>query len=1096
MSVGKEVRGGDFDPNLLDISDPSFIISSITPSSSPFNDLNLDKNNFNFSTSQLLKVNKANTTLENNFQVNNNTNAQSTNVHSNCLSDVPLESLQKSILDMVNDKAAFNLSDLMVKPNEHEDFMTHIITIKPNSEPVKQKTRGVPQSFKNEFKKSLEEMKAAGMVIDSKSPWCSPVRLVKKPDGSIRVCVDYRKVNNATIKDSFPIPKIEDIFNQLGKAKIFSTIDLASGYYQIRMDPNSRQYTAFATQWGFYEYTVMSMGLTNACATFQRVMNKVLEGYLDEFCLVYLDDIIISSDNEEDHLKHVQRVIERLRKYNMKIKLSKCKFARTRIEYLSHIIENGELKTNPDKIIAVSNTPRPKNVKQLQSFLGLVSYYRKFIKNCSTIASPLIQLTQKDSTFVWTTECETAFQILRTYLCSTENVLHLPDFNLPFQVECDASKYGVGGVLSQKFGSHFQPVAYFSKHLNKTEKSYSTSEREMLAIVLSVEHFRQCIYGRQIKIITDHEPLKFLSTADVPAPRLARLQKRLNIYNYTIEYRAGKLNGNADALSRMVDDSDESISLEKESIIINAIHLTNQRPKSNLDQNVDDDLKWIIDLLQQNKIRPNIIDFKNAERQSLYKQWDRLYILKNTLFREYIDAQDNVFYQYIVPKSQREFILQNNHDTAVCGHLGFEKTRDRITHKYYWFKQAENIKKYCQECIICQRAKISNKYNKTLLNPIFSSKPHQLITTDMMGPFPTSGEKYQHILVVVDHFTKYVEFFPMVSTTAQETARVLLQYISRHSCQEMILSDQGSNFQAQLVAELWELLDVKGLRTTPYRPSTDGQTERNNRTLQLMLTCYVNEKKDNWSDYLCLLQLAYNTSINNTTKYSPFELMYGREPKMPIDLIFNNEKLDLYLGVDSYARDIQDNLARAFSHVATNTKLSINPHKIRHDREIRASSTYKVNDYVWLRDMATKKNKCKKLSDRWKGPYLVTDVIDDANFKLKAIDSNRTTIVNKERLRKCFERKILTDKKLISEKSTLKSNEITNPDKVTTISTEPKSTTVKNNKKKSMNQRKTKNKISKNSIFYETPFTNEQVVNNDGKRIRKKPNRYVPEPPK
>ena len=578
--------------------------------------------------------------------------------------------LEEFILTMVKDISAKTMAEIMTKNKDSEDAITHIITIKPNSEPIKQKTRGIPQAFRDEFKKTLMEMKEAGMIVDSKSPWCSPVRLVKKPDGSIRVCVDFRKVNNVTVKDSFPIPKIEDIFSHLAKAKIFSTIDMTSGYYQVKMDKDSMPYTAFASQWGFYEYVVMPMGLTNACATFQRLMNMVLDGYIGDFCLVYLDDIIIYSENEEDHLKHVQQVVERLRKHNLKIKLSKCKFARKKIEYLSHVIENGTITPNPQKVEAVNNTIKPKNVKQVQSFLGLVSYYRKFIKNCSTIASPLIKLTEKNEKFNWTNECEDAFNTLKSYLGSQDHVLALPDFNKMFVIECDASKYGIGGVLSQKTGKHFQPVAFFSKHLSKTERNYSTSERELLAIVLSVEHFKQFVYGREFKIITDHEPLKYLATVDAPAPRLARLQKRLNINNQTIEYRSGKLNGNADALSRMVDEEIEDNSETDETLVINAMYLSNNKP--NKDQYEDKNLNWIIKLLKENSNRPIIETFENLERKSLYKQWSRLKIFNNTLFREYTNLEnDTIHYQYVVPKLQREFILSNNHNTVVCGHLGY-----------------------------------------------------------------------------------------------------------------------------------------------------------------------------------------------------------------------------------------------------------------------------------------------------------------------------------------------------------------------------------------------------------------------------------------
>jgi hypothetical protein len=741
-----------------------------------------------------VNINKDNMSNTTNFLDNDNKDRKYSN---------EIEKLRKSILDMINDITAFSMHDIMRPIKDSEEIITHVINVKPGAEPVKQKSRGIPHSFREEFKKTIHEMKDAGMIVDSSSPWCSPVRLVKKPDGSIRVCVDFRKVNNLTIKDAYPLPKIEDIFSKLVNGKYYTSLDLASGYYNVRMDKDSQKYTAFATQWGFFEYTRMAMGLCNSGATFSRLMAKVLDGYLDLFTLVYLDDILIYSNNLEDHYNHVKLVIERLRKHNLKVKLSKCKFAQTRIEYLSHIIEDGKISPNPAKVAAVANATRPKTVKQVQSFLGLVSYYRKFIKNCSTIMSPMIKLSQKDTDFIWTTECEDAFNKLKSYLIDENKVLTLPDFSKPFQIETDASKRGVGGVLSQKVGKHFQPVAYFSKHLSRTESNYSTSEREMLGIVLSVEHFKEYVYGRDIKIITDHEPLKFLSTADVPSSRLARLQKRLNIYNYTIEYRAGKLNGNADALSRMVDDDfeeAEEIEAPQESIIINAIHL--KRQLSNKDQREDANICWIIDLMRNQSKRPKETEFANKERKSFYMQWDRLKIMNKILYREYRDQMDNVFYQYVVPLKQREFILKNNHDAAMCGHMGCEKTTDRMTHKFYWYKMNNDIEKYCQECVICQKTKISNKYNKTQLQPIFATRPGEIITSDIMGPLPISNGRFQYVLSVIDHFTKYVEFFPIESTTALESAQVILEYICRHGVPESILTDRGSNYQSELIQEL------------------------------------------------------------------------------------------------------------------------------------------------------------------------------------------------------------------------------------------------------------------------------------------------------
>jgi hypothetical protein len=837
-------------------------------------------------------------------------------------------------------------------------------------------------------------MKDAGMIIDSKSPWCSPVRLVKKPDGSIRICIDFRKVNNCTIKDSFPLPKIDDLFTHLAKAKVFSTFDLAHGYHQVRMDKNSRQYTAFSTQWGFYEYVVMPFGLTNSCATFQRLMVRVLEGLLGVSCLVYLDDVICFSETLEQHKIDVENILKRFRQYNLKIKPSKCKFARTKIEYLSHIIENGTIRPNPAKASAVSESKRPRTVKQVQAFLGLVSYYRKFIKNCSSIASPLIKLTEKKAIFKWTENCEQSFQTLKNYLVS-ENVLALPDFSKEFVVEADASQIGVGAVLSQKIDRHYRPIAYFSKHLNKTEQNYSTSERELLAIVLAVEHFKEYLYGREFKILSDHEPLKFLATS-----------KCLYAYNRIQSWKTSWKRH--DSLSRMVDEAhhENDKTLQADEVVINVI---NFKPKVNENkQTLDPKLKWIVNLIKSNKTRPNINEFENAECKSLYTQWKRLKIIDNVLYREYMDQYDRIMYQYVVPHHEREFILKNSHDTLFCGHFGFQKTHDRIIHKYYWYKQADDIKRYCQECTNCQRYKTSNKYNKAKLKPYIASRPNQIVSADVFGPIPTTINDNKYILVVSELFTKYVEFFALKTQTAEETANKLIEYVSRHSVMDTILTDQGRNFQSELMDELWELFDVHKVRTTPYFPSANGQCERMMRSMQNMLANYCNEQKNNWDKHLALLQLAYNSAVHTSHNFTPFELEHGRLPRIPLDLLSQRSRLELEYTPDSYATQLQNELPLIYEQVRKNIKISVNRNKIRHDRQCRAAN-FIAGDYVWCLDTAKLKGVSKKLSARWKGPYVIKEVIDDANYKLKMVNGKKVLVVNKSKLKRCYERKILTD---------------------------------------------------------------------------------------
>ena len=905
---------------------------------------------------------------------------------------------------------ATNMADLTHLTNKNlptYKFVSHEINIEPGSVPIKQKTRGIPYNYRADFKKMILEMKSAGLIVDSKSPWCSPVRLVRKKDKSIRVCVDYRKLNNVTIKDAYPIPRIEDLFSYLKPAKVFTTLDLASGYYQVKMDADCRKYTAFSCDFGFFEYNVMPMGLTNACATFQRLMDNVLRDFIGKICLVYLDDIIIFSENMVEHLEHVRLIAECLREHNLKVKLSKCRFAQDHVEYLSHIIGNGTIKPNPAKIEAVANFKRPTNVKTTQGFLGLVSYYRKFIKNCAKICSPLINLTKKGVIFEWTDECQDAFEFLRDSLTQEDNILILPDYDAPFRIETDASKYGVGGVLSQIRDNKWHPVSYFSKHLSKTESNYSASEREMLAIVLSIERFKQYVYGRQVVILSDHQPLKYLLTADVPEPRLARLLNRLRVFEYKIDYRAGKEHGNADALSRMVDESHYGeVNFDEDSnVVLNAIHLKSDF--MNKQQLTDPNIKWIYDLKKESRhlgVRPLINEFPSAEAKSLYIQWHRIYILGKNVFREYVDTNDCVTYQYIVPMKQRPYVLEKSHDTVTSGHLGVEKTMHRIMPKFYWYKQIREIKDYVQSCERCQQNKSPHKYNVAPLEPLRPSRPNELITTDIMGKLPKSVSGSHYLLVVIDHFTKWVELFPMVRITAADVASKLMLVFYRHGIPDTILSDQGSNYQSQLLAEIYELLDVHKVRTSPYHPQCDGITERFNRTIQSMLTSFVNDNQKNWCTLLPSLAFAYNTAVHSSTKATPFELMYGRKPKVPVDLIFSHLKLELHLDPNGYASELKNNLHTAFDQVIKNRDLAMDRNKVRHDRCVRAAN-FELHDLVWVLDTAKIVGVTSKLARKWKGPYKILAKINQSTFEIQPIKKKgKKLVINQSRLMKCFTR--------------------------------------------------------------------------------------------
>jgi len=927
------------------------------------------------------------------------------------------------------------------------DLVEHEIKLIPGTIPIRQKRRPIPPRYIAQFKKSITEMEKAGLIEHSKSPWSSPIHIVRKDGGNIRITQDFKKLNGVTIKDAYPIPNIDSMLSQLSKAKIFTKLDLTHGYWQIGLSHRSRKYTAFSSEAGFHQFKVLPMGLTNACATFQRLMDKVLKELIGEICFVYLDDVIIFSEDEDEHLKHVKMVIERLKQAKLKVKLSKCEFAVKKIVYLSHIIENGTVKPNPKKTAHVHGMPRPTTIKKLKGFLGFGSYYRKYIKRFAKIASPLIRATIRATRVEWTNDCEIAFQKLKKILTSNL-ILQLPDLKKPFRLDADACQYGVGASLEQpcnEDSTKWKPVAFFSKHLSVTQQNYSTSERELLAIILACEHFKQLLYGAKFQVVTDHRPLKDLLTSNNLSPRLARWLSRLEMFDLEITYREGKKHGNADGLSRMaVEDPDEAEDIpetpinklqvealeeniehqdvkefeEDENISVKEVDLETiniiniQSNEVEVEQTKDANIVWIYNIIKREKyetenrmILKSITTFENKEQESYYKQRNRLRIINKTLYREYMDGNGNVIIQYVVPSHLRDVVLKKAHDSVYGAHQGRDKVIARLQSRCYWPKMNEAVAVHVQSCDVCQRTKSPSQYNKPELQPIKTSQPLELITTDIMGPCETTNEKNKYILIIIDHFTKWMELYPMKTMEADETAKKIAAFTCRHGTPVRILSDQGRNFQSDLMSEVYEVLDIEKSRTTPYNPRCDGLSERGNRTNKDALSKLVNEKMDNWDEFLPFVQFAYNTSVNATTKCTPFEMMYGRKPRLPLDLLMPEVKIDLQLDPENYAQNLKSTLQEAYKWAEINRDSRVDKEKINYDRKSRAAK-YQIGDLVLLLDEAKKKGVSNKFRKKWKGPYSVIEVNETGQVvKIKPAKNNGRSInVNISKLKTYYKR--------------------------------------------------------------------------------------------
>ena len=448
------------------------------------------------------------------------------------LSSVQIQELKRSLV---------SFSDLFASPTGalgRTSVVKH--AIQTDGPPVKQQLRRMPEALKAAVKEEVQKMLNQGVVRPSSSPWSSPTVLVKKKNGAWRFCVDYRKVNSMTRRDAYPLPRIDATLDALAGAQYFTTLDLASGYWQVELEEDAKKKTAFSTPFGHYEFNVMPFGLTNAPPTFQRLMDCVLAGISPEQCLIYLDDIIVFSQTFQEHLQRLSNVLKEIRKAGLKLQGSKCKFACKEVHYLGYIVSQGGISPDPDKLRAVSAFPAPSNEKQLREFLGLSNYYRRFVKNYSQIAEPLYKLTKKNTKgFQWDAACQQAFDDLKQRLTSPP-ILTYPVFTLPFIVHADASERAIGGVLSQVQEGEERVIGYWSRQLNKAERNYSTVEREALAVVAAVKEFYPYLYGFHFTLVTDHNPLTSLKGLNDVHGRLTRWIPSYNSLTFSLSIGPGE----------------------------------------------------------------------------------------------------------------------------------------------------------------------------------------------------------------------------------------------------------------------------------------------------------------------------------------------------------------------------------------------------------------------------------------------------------------------------------------------------------------------------------------------------------------------------
>ena len=660
------------------------------------------------------------------------------------------------------------------------------------------------------IQEEIDKLLENGMIQPSQSAWSSPVVVVNKKNGSKRLCIDYRELNKVTKKDGWPIPRIDEILEGLNGASWFTALDLRCGYWQIPIAKEDMEKTAFIFDRKSYEFKVMPFGLCNAPATCQRTMTTVFDDVLKKFVMVYLDDVIVYSRSFEEHITHVNEVFQRLSKANLRLNKEKCIFFRRELPFLGHIVNEKGILMDPKKVEAVRNMPAPKNIRQLRAFIGLVSYYRKFIKDFARIAAPLHELTKKSIRFVWAIDQQHAFEELKHCITSKPVLLDYPNFESKFIVTTDASNVALGAVLSQMVDGEEHPICYLSRVLNKAERNYSTTERECLAVIFAIKQLKYYLLERKFELRTDHKSLlSIVGKQDELEGKLARWAMKLREFDYDIVHKPGKENIVADALSIQITVSDdESQPVETEKVDKNKNESVNNKNKPNnvgkTNIALDSDAKM---LSKENELRKEVGKPK-VKDQDFYKK-----------------KHNGKFVKVLSSREEIEEAMKQAHDGR--SHFGINSVFNYLNDRVWWPTMFQDIKEWiksCQECQLYKPIKRVKAEGHIEVGEIFDR-----FGFDFIGPMTESKKGSKYILVATEYLTKWPIARAVPVANAETVATFIYEeIIYNYGCPKTILTDQGTHFRNKLVDSLCEIMKSKHHVSSPYHPQTNGLT----RTIQ------------------------------------------------------------------------------------------------------------------------------------------------------------------------------------------------------------------------------------------------------------------------
>lgn len=845
----------------------------------------------------------------------------SININSQLVSLERLSSIQQSIAnDLIN---SFRSISSEIKLGRTNKIVMNIDT--GDAKPFKKKQYLLSPYMLKILNSELDDMLNLGVVEPSKSPWCSPVLLVKKSNGEHRFCFDGRALNDITKHDSYPLPNIDRILNMLRDAKFISSIDLRKAFWQIPLDEESKEKTAFSvTGRGLFHFNVMPFGLCNSAQTQQRLVDTLFGPKYENKIYTYLDDLLLTSSCFDEHVRLLNEVREILKDANLTINFKKCEFFKSSLKFLGFVVSEQGLHTDPDKVSAMLNYPRPRTSTEVKRFTGMCSWYRRFINGFSTLVSPLNDLLKgkkKKQPIVWSPEAEEAFVKIKQALVSAP-ILCQPDFNQPFTIQCDASDTGVGGVLTQTLDGEERVIAYASRSLSKTERFYSVTERELLSVIFCVEKFRPYVEGVKFQVITDHHSLLWLNNIKNPSGRLARWAVRLRQFSFDLIHRKGSSNVVPDALSRIPHNTPEIALLQFST------------------QNLDPWYKSLMDKVQNN---PEEFPQWKVDQGLLYK-----------LTTSNLPTRTNISdWKLLVPKCQRIEVLESCHNPPTSAHFGYYKTLARVQQYYYWPKMRGDTLKFVRKCLTCGSQKHANTSPMGLMGTEKNAQyPWQIISVDIMGPFPRSSNSNTYLLVVADWLTKYTLLHPMKKATAKSVVKFMENGVFlTFGVPQFILCDNGTQFAGSQFKKLAEEYKVQKIWYTPRYSPQCNFVERTNKTIGTAIRCYIKEHKA-WDKELPKIQHAINTAKHEVTGFTPAYLNFGRHVPLAgryYGDVQSTADLEITPGDrSSYAADLVK-LSSVFDNVRTKLHSAYKKNAKSYNLRKR-DITFKVGDKVWKRN--------------------------------------------------------------------------------------------------------------------------------------------------